>query len=122
MYDEICERVSDQFFEFVRGYDNLDRLDDFEYLAEYLMLWVESGDAIEFCAGDFGTLMNGVAMIFAQYFKDPPLLDYNDGTQVHERRVKGFVDLELSSGLCMDRFWWDRQVFKARACCCPSSS
>jgi hypothetical protein len=122
---EASEDVRDRFFDFVRRHDNLDVLHDYEFLLDYVMAWVEHGDAIEWCAGKHGNLTGGLVLIIAKYLDDPSVLDYDDyqGT-VHvtqDRRVQGLIDQDRPSVLCLSPAFWDREVFKTLSCTCRPS-
>ncbi len=101
------QEVCNSFFMFVRHFNNLDVLGDYEVLLDYVMAWVERGDAIEECAGKQGSLTSGLVLIIKNYLEDPSWLDYDayedDVLVQHERRVRAVLDEERPSILCLNQ-------------------
>ncbi len=84
----------DNFLEFIHHTElgKLGNLYDDDFLASYILAWLEYGDAVIESGGDFGLYMEGVAYIINRWHYDPSITDYegpDEDTREHrERRVQ----------------------------------
>jgi hypothetical protein len=65
--------LSDNFLDFIGHYDGLGEP---EPLDEYILNWLEKGDAVIDAGGDFGTYMAGVVHIINRWMYNPSITDY----------------------------------------------
>ena len=112
VYHEMPELIKDQFFAWVNRFDTSDEEAEYATLQDYIGAWMDHGDGMEFCAGDFGNFAIGFAFIVAAYTEKPELLGHHDKQKSKPRRVEGLMDLTRDSSLYLNRFSWDQKVFK----------
>jgi hypothetical protein len=92
----------DDFLDFIQRHD---QPEDTAPLQEYILEWLEHGDAVVESGGDFGTYLGGVILIVAKWLEDPSILHYKGppGGGSYERRAIGILDLDHGDALGLDR-------------------
>ena len=79
---------------------------DGEPLEEFILEWLEHGDAVIESGGDFGTYLKGVILIIVRWLENPAMLDFegNAEDQTAARRRASGVLRQDSLGLDRDYF------------------
>jgi hypothetical protein len=105
--------VNDEFFEWVRQFDERRREDSFDLLQDYIVTWLYVNSGVRTSGGDYANFLLAVLIIMDAYTKDPSLLDYNpDYGERRERRVKGLLDLDHGIACHLDRHKYQEEVFR----------
>jgi hypothetical protein len=110
--DAIAWRVVPNFEQFVLGNSPEDSgPGQRTCLADFIRLWMEKGDGVRCCLGDYHTYLIGVIVIADKWSRDPTVLDYPTpgGPQIQSRRVSEL----LSNSPARDIL--DPDFFAARA-------
>ena len=77
--------LKDDFCEFIRN--NPRPYHGTQHLSEFLLEWLEHGNAVIEAGGNFGTYIAGLVVIISEWMEDPSILDYNPrDDQVHQSR------------------------------------
>lgn len=75
----LAQELVHNFREFIGPFD-LQQADVMSYdddlLADYILAWLEYGDAVIESGGDFGVYMEGVAAIINCWLHDPSIVDF----------------------------------------------
>lgn len=102
----------DDFVEFIQAYDGLGGPGNL--LQDFLLEWLEHGDAVIESGGDFGTYLKGVILIIARWLDDPSILDIKTPTRkpLRRRRASGVLDLAHSGALCFDRDYFNTVLMR----------
>ena len=77
---------------------------DGEPLEEFILEWLEHGDAVIESGGDFATYLKGVILIIVRWLEDPTMLDFKGNVEEptpERRRASGVLGREHA--LCFDR-------------------
>jgi len=92
----------DDFAEFTEGHD---QPEDGSHLQDFILEWLEHGDAVIESGGSFGTYLKGVILIIARWLDDPAILDLKAKADrpAQTRRASGVLDLAQVGALCFDR-------------------
>jgi hypothetical protein len=115
----LAEKVRDEFFAFVEGFDESNEAASYELLQDYICTWIVTGTGVEVTGGDYATYLLAVLIIIHEYTKNPTRLNYlplgeADATTsppARERRVRGLIDLDGSGGGIFDPHFYREQVF-----------
>ena len=94
----------DDFVDFVKSHR---APADGEPLEEFILEWLEHGDAVIESGGDFGTYLKGVILIIVRWLENPAVLDFQGNAEeptAKRRRASGVLRGQTSLGLDRDYF------------------
>lgn len=80
--------------------------DDFRYLQDHLVIWLEQGRAVEVAGGKFDTYLRVVVRIIDEWVRDPTL------GGVLRQPVEGVLDVQRDGYLCIDPDYFAARALK----------
>jgi hypothetical protein len=101
----------DDFAEFIKSSPEPQQSTD---LVDFILEWLENGQAVVESGGDFGTYMTGVVHIITKWLDDPPILHYRPSTggDAGSDRIATGVCNITGSPLALDRDYFQTILFR----------
>ena len=99
---EEASALYDDFADFIKNHDKPTGECPLE---EFILEWLEYGDAVIESGGNFGTYLKGVIVIIARWLEDPSILDFTGSASepARRRRAVGVMQPGRSDELSFDR-------------------
>jgi hypothetical protein len=107
---DTARALYDNFVEFIKNSTEPAQSTD---LVDFILEWLENGEAVVESGGDFGTYMTGAVLIIARWLEDPSFLHYRPSSEVAgtERSATAVLDT-AGSPLALDRDYFQAILFR----------
>ena len=96
---EEARALYDDFADFIKRHDEPQ---DGCPLDEFILEWLDHGDAVIESGGNFGTYLKGVIVIIARWVENPSVLDFTACKPARRRQAIGIMRPGQSDALAYD--------------------